>query len=220
MTIEEDQIWKAYNDFHYFCDGPRMQKIFARHRLFLETRKLPGQIIDAGVFKGSSTILFAHMLRIYAPLERKKVIGFDTFEGKFEAVADFEAGRADAFMSYYDREIEGVLRSVVTDQGLDEYCELVKGDIGETMPAYIEKNRGMRISMLHLDLDIFEPTLAALRACYDLIVPGGLIVLDQYGIEGWGECEAVDSFFKERNISPSIESVPFATTPTAVIRIP
>ena len=70
----EDTVWKAYNDFHYFCDGARMQKIFARHRLFLDTKDLPGHIIDAGVFKGSSTILFAHMLRIYSPLTRKKVV--------------------------------------------------------------------------------------------------------------------------------------------------
>ena len=215
----EDTVWKAYNDFHYFCDGARMQKIFARHRLFLDTKDLPGHIIDAGVFKGSSTLLFAHMLRIYSPLARKKVAGFDTFEGRFEAAAEFEYERADAFMSYYDRDIEAVLREVIAAQELGDYCELVKGDIGETLPAYIAANRGMKISLLHLDLDVYKPTLDTLRACYDLMVPGGLIVLDQYGVEGWGETEAVDAFFGERGITPRLERVDAATPPTAVIRV-
>jgi hypothetical protein len=216
---KEDRIWKAYNDFHYFCDGARMQKMFARHWLFLQTKDLPGHIIDAGVFKGTSTLLFAHMLRIYSPLAAKKVIGFDTFEGRFEAAADFETERADAFMAYWDRDIEDVLREVIVTQDLSDFCELVKGDIGETMPRYIAENRGMRISLLHLDLDILEPTLETLRACYDNMIPGGIIVLDQYGIEGWGESEAVDTFFKERGFKPTIEAVPFSTTPTAMIRI-
>jgi hypothetical protein len=216
---EESPIWEAYNNFHFVCDTARMQKVFARHRLFLEIKDKPGHIVDAGVFKGTSLILFAQMLKIYEPLARKKVIGFDTFGSAFANAADFEKDRAQEFMKHHETSIEDNLRSAIKSLQLESMCELVKGDITETLPAYIAKNRGMRISMLHLDLDIYKPTLETIRHCYDLIVSGGIIVLDQFGIEGWGEAEAVTEFFKERNIRPDIHSVSHTATPTAVIRV-
>lgn len=217
---EEDILWRAWHAFHYDCDTARIQKVLARHRLFLEVRDIPGHIVDAGVFKGASTLLFAHMLKIYAPHARRKVIGFDTFSEVFEDAHEFETNRAADFMEHYAPDMKSRLEQIVKKQELDRYCELVAGDIARTLPEYAEENRGMRISLLHLDLDVREPTLAALRAGYDLMTPGGLIVLDEYGVEGWGESDAVDAFFRERNLRPKIESVPFATTPTAMIRVP
>lgn len=214
-----DGMWAAYNNFHYLCDAARMQKIFARHRIFLETAELPGHIIDAGVFKGSSALLFAHMLRTYCPYARKKVIGFDTFDAGFEGIEAFEQTRAVEFMRKYEPGMEGVLRAIVEAQGLDEYCEFVRGDVAETLPAYIANHHGMRISMLHLDLDIFRPTIEVLRACYDIIVPNGIILLDQYGVDGWGEADAVDQFFKDRGLRPEIRLVGHTATPTAYIRV-
>ena len=218
MTSDQ-RIWDAYNDFHFVCDTARMQKLFARHKLFQETADLPGHIIDAGVFKGTSLILFAHMLKTYTPQARKMVIGFDTFEAEFQAATDFEKANAKKFMSHHQSDIETTVRSAIATQQLDAYCKLVKGDICETLPAYVAANRGMRISLLHLDLDIYKPTLEVLRNCFDLVVPGGLVVLDQYGVEGWGEAEAVSEFFKERQIRPRLTLVEHTVTPTAVIRL-
>ncbi|MEK9643931.1 MAG: TylF/MycF/NovP-related O-methyltransferase [Alphaproteobacteria bacterium] len=216
----EDALWNAWHGFHYDCDTARIQKVLARHYLFLDVRDLPGHIVDAGVFKGASTLLFAHMLKIYAPHSRRKVIGFDTFTETFEDAQEFESGRAAEFMEHYAPDMKSKLEGIIAAQGLTDQCELVAGDISQTLPQYVEDSRGMRISLLHLDLDVREPTLAALRASYDLMTPGGLIVLDEYGVEGWGESDAVDTFFRERGIRPKIESVPFATTPTAMIRVP
>ncbi len=49
--------------------------------------------------------------------------------------------------------------------------------------------------MLHLDFDVYDATLASLNAFFPLVVPGGVVVLDQYGNQGWGESNAVDEFF-------------------------
>ena len=219
MMDNEETIWQAWHDFHYQCDTARMQKLFARHRLFLEVQNLPGHVVDAGVFKGVSTLLFAHLIKTYSPNGRRKVIGFDTFGATFDGAQEFESGRAAEFMKHHEEGMKSKLEAVIAAQGLSDYCELVAGDIVETLPIYISENRGMRISLLHLDLDVFEPTLAVLRAAWESMIPGGLIVLDEYGIEGWGESEAVDLFFKERGIKPIIEGVPDSATPTAVIRV-
>jgi predicted O-methyltransferase YrrM len=215
----DDLVWKAYNDFHFFCDTARFQKLLARHQLFLRTAQLPGHIIDAGVFKGSSTILFAQLLKIYSGAARKKVIGFDTFQQAFSDVREFERSRASAFMEHHQPNMYEALQAILRAQDLTPYCELIKGDISRALPQYISKHRGMRVSLLHLDLDIFKPTLDVLKAVVPLMVPGGLIVLDQYGVEGWGESEAVDAYFSAQKLRPRLELVPNTSSPTAVISI-
>ena len=215
----ENAMWRAYNDFHHLCDTARMQKLFARHRLFLRVRDIPGDIVDAGVFKGTSTILFAQMLRTYCPDMGRKVVGFDTFDDAFEGTRNFEQDNARSFMQFHEAGMEAQLNNVIRAQQLENYCELIKGDITKTLPAYLGRKGSLTISLLHVDLDIYEPTISTLRNAYDAMAPGGLIVLDQYGIEGWGETAAVDDFFAERGIEPTIERIPFTTTPTALIQV-
>ena len=41
--------------------------------------------------------------------------------------------------------------------------ELVKGDVRKTIPKYIKDNPHLIVSLLYLDLDLYEPTRAALR---------------------------------------------------------
>ena len=76
-------MWSAFNEFHYRCDTHRFQKLFARADLVKMIADLPGDIIDAGAFKGTSTLQFAHALETYQPNSRSRVLSFDTFEATF-----------------------------------------------------------------------------------------------------------------------------------------
>jgi hypothetical protein len=74
--------------------------------------------------------------------------------------------------------------------------ELVAGDICETVPRYVKENPGLRISFLHFDCDLYEPTLIGLQYLYPLVSPGGVVLFDQYGIDEYpGESAAFDDFF-------------------------
>jgi len=75
--------------------------------------------------------------------------------------------------------------------------QLIEGDVEKTIPVYLEKNPGFRISYLYLDLDIDKPTYASLNMLYDRIVRGGIIVFDEYACEKWTESNAVDRFLNE-----------------------
>ena len=74
-TWVNDPVWDAYNRFFHVCEQPQFNKLFARLDLFLRTRDLPGHIFDCGVFKGSSTLAWTHMLAAYTPHATKKVVG-------------------------------------------------------------------------------------------------------------------------------------------------
>jgi hypothetical protein len=79
--------------------------------------------------------------------------------------------------------------------------ELVVGDVEETVPDYVRRNPGLRIALLHFDVDLYRPTRVALEQLWPLVVPGGVVAFDEYGIPPWeGESRAVDEFFAGRDV--------------------
>ena len=94
--------------------------------------------------------------------------------------------------------------------------ELIKGNILETLPEYIKQNPHLRISMLHIDTDVYEPSKLGLELLYDRVVKGGLIVLDDYAtVEG--ETIAVEEFFKDKK--HKLQKFTFShTKPTFIIK--
>nr|MBK7063964.1 hypothetical protein [Deltaproteobacteria bacterium] len=74
---------------------------------------------------------------------------------------------------------------------------------------WLEENPGLRISLLHLDVDLYEPTLAALKAFYPRVVTGGVVIFDEYGLMPWeGESQAVDEYFASIGERPLIKKFP------------
>lgn len=74
--------------------------------------------------------------------------------------------------------------------------ELVPGDISVTFTKFLVDNPQQRFSLIHLDLDTYEPTALVLEDIWDRLVPKGVIIFDDYGIVE-GETRAVDFFFVE-----------------------
>lgn len=70
---------------------------------------------------------------------------------------------------------------------------------------------------LNLDTDIYEPAVVVLKHLYPLIVPGGILILDDYGTFP-GEAQAVDEYFRGRSIA--IQKFPFAMTPCYIRKEP
>jgi hypothetical protein len=197
-------------------------KVLAHIEIFKKTIELPGSIVECGVFKGMSLLTFAKLVEIYCPGDTlKRVIGFDTFKG-FVSLApedgevDKRRGKEEGGWNSgkFRPALEKLIAITQRDSMIPRFnrIELVEGDVSKTIPAYVEKNPGLRISLLHLDLDLYEPTLAALKALYPLVVPGGVVLLDEYGMEGFpGESAAFDEYFGINR--PQLIKFPFISTP-------
>ncbi|MDJ0893581.1 MAG: class I SAM-dependent methyltransferase [Alphaproteobacteria bacterium] len=208
-------MWDAWNKFHYLCDTHRFQKIFARADLVRMIAEVPGDIVDAGAFKGTSTLQFAHLLETYQPNSRSKVVAFDTFDAVFPKVRDDEAAAAEAHMRDYDASAFVQLSEAIERLGLRNRIEIVQGDIAETLPNYIQASPGFRISLLHCDLDVYAATLATLEAAWPRLTPGGIAVFDEYAIGEWGESDAVDAFLGSLAEPPELKILASSPTPTA-----
>lgn len=214
---QKKMMWDSFNDFHYHCDTERFQKILARAELVRMVKHLPGDVIDAGVFKGTSALEFAHMLEVFGPHSRSKVYGFDTFEAEFPHVHDYEKAQADKHATGFNAEAYDQIIDTIEKFQLHNRLELIKGDIIETLPELLESKPGLRVKLVHCDMDIYEPTVAALHNLWPRIVLGGVVAFDEYAEYGWGESNAADEFLKTLCSPPKLRVLDFASSPTAYL---
>ena len=86
--------------------------------------------------------------------------------------------------------------------------------MSETIPKFLEENPGLRICLLHFDCDLYEPTAVGLKHLYPLVVKGGVVVFDEYGLIPWqGESLAVEEYFAEMGEQPEIRKFHFSGQP-------
>ena len=95
--------------------------------------------------------------------------------------------------------------------------ELIKGDILETVPRYANEHKELKIVLLHIDVDMYAPSRVILEQLFDRIVPGGLLVLDDYGTV-YGETKAVDEFLKKNGLALRLEKLPFYKIPVFLVK--
>lgn len=217
--FSSNELWNSYNTLLLSPDIERIRKLLVRYELFNLTLDIPGDIVECGVFKGAGLMYWLKLLNLYARGEQKRVVGFDTFGAFAESLLDYERESAKAFTTeagFEGETPEGIL--ALAQQAGFNNTELIPGDVIQTLPTYVKANPGFRISLLNLDFDTYHGTSVALENLYDLVTPGGIIVLDEYGKRGWGESDAVDEFFKGKAVE--IKAVRGSFQPTAYIRKP
>jgi hypothetical protein len=176
-----------------------LSKLFARYEIFKMVLNLPGDIGDCGVYRGASLFSWGNLVEIFAPHSQKVVIGFDTFSGFSSDLhivedKDNSVKLMEDRTRFLPRSMEEIM-SVAHMLNLSHRFRLISGDAVKTIPEFVQENRGLRFSLLNLDFDVYEPTAAALKYLLPLLVPGGIVILDEYGNKGWGESDAVDAFF-------------------------
>lgn len=207
-----DKSFYYENNFYLSCDNTRLSKILAHYEFFKMIKDLPGAIVDCGIFKGASLVRFAGFRDLFGTEYSHKIIGFDTFDEFPETTFEDDKKYRETFIknaggqSISIEQLEKVLKHKSTDKNI----ELIAGDINKTVPEYVKKNPNLKISLLNLDTDIYEPAVTILKYLYPKVVNGGILLLDDYG-EFPGETKAVDDYFADKNVE--IKKSPFAMTP-------
>ena len=61
--------------------------------------------------------------------------------------------------------------------------------------------KNKKFQFVHIDVDVFEPTLESLEFFYPRLIKGGIIVCDDYnGAQFPGATKAWDEYFKNKNV--------------------
>jgi hypothetical protein len=208
--------WEYENQFYLSCKTQRISKFIAHYELYKKTLNLSGEIVECGVFKGVSLSRWAHFREMFGGSYGKKIIGFDIYGSFPKTNFSPDNKKLDAFIDAAgDQSISTEqMRSVLMNKEVNHKVELIKGDITKTVPQYVLENPELKISLLNLDTDIYEPAVTILEKLYPRIVKGGILILDDYGVFP-GETKAVDEYFKDNRIQ--INKFPHSMTPSYII---
>lgn len=225
--------FEMFRNFPVFTPRYNLARFLVHYELFKKIYELPGVIIDLGVFRGASTFSWAKLCEIFCPTDVRKVVyGFDSFEG-FPAITE-EDGKEDL---QYDRKAGGFFPCSSIEKDLDlaqkamnqdkhikhiNRVQFVKGNVVETIPDFvISKGNGLKIALLNIDLDLYEPTKVALEHFVPLMVKGGVIIADEYALESFGgETKAIDEYFnKTFGAKPKIKKFSWHSAPSGYIEV-
>lgn len=150
--------------------------------------QIPGDLIEIGVYKGSSVQLMYSACQLSANSKRR-VIGIDTFEG----IPSLEGNGDEKFANYLsDVNFDEVRRSI------DPNIELLQGKF----PEEIDIEMFESVCLLHLDVDTYKTTKDALNQLWHKLSLGGMIVIHDYNSQGCpGVKIAVDEWSNNKQIT-------------------
>ncbi len=174
-------------------------------------RGVPGDLIEAGVWRGGLTIYMRAILAARGAVDRR-VWAADSFQGlpepdpgKFPIEAKAHASKTMVEdYKHFTVGLDDVKANFATFGLLDEQVRFLPGWFKDTLPnAPIEG-----LAVMRIDGDYYESTMDALTALYDRLSPGGYVIIDDYGEDLWTCCrQAVDDFRRARRIDAPLERV-------------
>lgn len=164
--------------------------------------KIEGDIVECGIWKGGNIILINKILKDIKL--KKKIYCYDTFEGMIptdEIDKEISSGRSASQVikddEYYKCEslLNETKKNISKNFKDIDNIYFIKGMVENTLTE--EKNIPDKISICRLDTDYYSSTKIELEVLYPRLVPGGVMIIDDYG--HWaGSKKAVDEFFKDK----------------------
>jgi len=154
---------------------------------YVVDHKIEGDIVECGVWRGGSMQAVALTLAEVGVSDRDLHL-FDTFEGMpppTEHDRRIDGTSAASLLEQHDRghnvwaiatldDVQEAMREVEYPA---ERVHFHKGLVEETIPSGAPE----KIAILRLDTDWYESTRHELEHLYDRLVPGGVLIIDDYG---------------------------------------
>ncbi|MDA8637425.1 TylF/MycF family methyltransferase [Rhodospirillales bacterium] len=206
------------NKFFLSATPDRLSKFLSRYEIYQKIITLPGEIIECGVFKGNSFSQWTKIRGLLEPAHSRKIIGFDTFGAFPEAIFEGDQqAREDFIKAAGSKSIAADdLRHILDVSGSGGNFELVEGNLFDTASTYLQDNSALKIALLIVDVDLYEPTKHVLEMFYPSVVSGGIVLLDDFGaFEGANKAveEVLGADAKLIRRLPISYSMPFLVKP-------
>jgi len=188
--------------YEIFCRASLLtQKRFGvvrphRHRrlydFFCQTMHLDGAMMECGCYKGVGLHILCQTLKACdTAYKGENYYVIDSFEGLSEL-------HKQDILSEEIRSKTYICSLEQVKENLAEFPDITyyKGWI----PPILNKIEARSYRFVHIDVDLYEPTQASLEYFYDKMVPGGLIVCDDFNTDWRGAKKAIKSFIKKYNL--------------------
>lgn len=174
-------------NLHMYLRSSVVAKILYVNELYELIVRVPGVIMEFGVWWGANLALMESLRAVYEPYNyARKTIGFDTFsgynspsgeDGSYEGVAEGSYAVASDYRLYLEKllqyhEDENTMAHI-------KKVDLVEGDAPVMLEEYLDHNPQTVIALAYFDMQLYEPT----KRCLELIRPrltrGSVIAMDE-----------------------------------------
>ena len=140
--------------------------------------KIPGDLLEAGVWRGGASIFMRAILKVYGITNRVVWVA-DSFKGlPAPDIKKYPADKTSRFHEYSQLAVpfDEVQRNFQKYDLLDNQVRFLRGFFSETLPrAPIDE-----LAVLRLDGDMYESTMDTLVNLYPKVSVGGYVIIDDY----------------------------------------
>lgn len=194
-----DDVETKLDNFTKYIKRQKLSRLLAIYEIFKKVLRVKGSVVDCGVYRGFSLMAWANISAVLEPANlTRRIYGFDTFEGFPEVGEEDESalmkpGKGQLSSGSFD-ELKQLIEIYDSNRFLGhvEKVRLIKGDTARTIPEFVSANRHLVVSLLFLDLDLYEPTKVALEHFLPRMPKGAIIAFDELDNPIWpGETSAV-----------------------------
>lgn len=203
--LRDDTFWEIVPEVYDFTVLPiePMWSLYEAVR-YLVARKIAGDFVECGVFFGGASMLITKTLLALGSTSPELWL-YDSFQGFVGELAEDDVTWYGHSINKRFPDFADIARENIESTGYPpEQVHLVKGDIEKTAAD----NEIGDIALLRLDTDTYRSTKVELEHFYPKLVPGGILIIDDYG-HAYGARRAVDEYFAELSIKPLFNRVNF-----------
>lgn len=171
--------------------------------------KITGDFVETGCWKGHSSYFLSKLISKYNDKDIEFHI-FDSFEGLSK-----NTEKDTNLNKLSNKQINQVRSIFVSDENFVKNIVLSEFSFIKIYKGWIPEKfnlvKNCKFSFVHIDVDLYEPTLMTLEFFYPRLSNGGIIVCDDYNsLEFDGAKKAWDEFFSNKkvnfNFAPSLGS--------------
>lgn len=222
--FDNQSMYDYETNFHLTMNEDRLAKFLTHFEAYKISRNVPGEILECGVFKGTSLARFAMFRKIMGGNHTSRLIAFDVFSNKYPNTnfkEDHEQRKYWIDTAGSSSISVKQLKKIFRKNSINNF-KLIEGDVLKTVPKFKKNNPGLKISLLNIDIDFVEATLVCLNHFYENVTKGGIILLDNYAGRGssgkylHGDTKAIDDFFKNKKVS--IQKFHYSARPSFIIK--
>jgi len=187
-----DSIEVKLENFPKYVRRQHLKRFLALYEIFKLALPVKGSIVECGVFRGFGVMAWAKLSAMLEPENlTRRIYGFDSFAGFTNTAVEDEnvvampergALRADSY-----EELLALIREHDRDRFLGhmDKVHLIKGDVCQTIPQFIQDTPHLVVSLLFLDLDLYEPTKVALENFLPRMPKGSILAFDELDNPMW-----------------------------------
>lgn len=167
--------------------------------------RVPGDLLEAGVWRGGASILMRAVLRAVGETERVVWVA-DSFQGlpppNPDLFPDDGGDRHWMLAPYLAVPLDAVRRNFARYGLLDDQVRFLPGWFQDTLPTAPIQT----LAVLRLDGDMYESTMLTLTSLYGKLSPGGYVIVDDYG--ALANCrKAIDDFRADHAVTAPLVEV-------------